>query len=885
MMKKLLFILTILSGYAYSQETGVNELTDFDLLPVLRSDILSRQNSSHDHAGGNGDDGFNNQNGNPKYFYGTFNGEDVLLHARGKGIVNRFWITGWDNNQKIKVYFDGKTIPSINKTVADFFSGTINPFLAPLNVNGDVSSGGMISYMPFPFEKEIIITTNSSSFPNAHYFNNINYQMFNKDADITTWTGTEDLSLARGVFENKGSDPRTVQTYASQTNTVDLASGETKSAISISESNQTVTGLFVSIPDLEFVSSANMVISDDGRAHKGYSQFDMNITPDANIVKLVRRMDYWVADQKANVYVDGELAGEWFTPGGDGLTRWRDAEFIIPNALTTGKSTITVKIEFVSAMIDWNEFYYWAYCDDILTDEMDVGNTPGEQAHNYVIVGQNWEGYGEFSYPKDIVNDPLVEILEKVNLQVYYDGETTPAIDAPIGMFFGMGTFERISFQSLAVGVTDGTNQMYCYLPMPFKTSYEVKLTNNYGQVLNGIEASVNYKAYEGDFEKNGYLKTQFRQENPPIAGEDYMFLEETGIGKYIGVVLEVKDTPNSFWLEGDERFYIDGSRTPAFYGTGSEDYFNGAWYFVNGPFGLAQHGFNSFIGTDRTLYRFHLTDPIYFASEAKFGIEHGPQNDEFSDYSSLAYYYHQGNANLTLTDELNIGDVTSETAHAYTVTGTKQEEANRLYFFEGDDDNITVSESGNYIDGSSEFKVIVDPGKQVKIKRMFDYGLADQEADVYVDGVRVGTWYTNGNNEFKRWREEFFIIPAKYTIEKTEITLKFMTISSGFSWSEFHYWIYSQEPDKAPEPPMAVDDLNKGSIMVYPNPANNIINIRTGQDKIEGIRMYDLNGRVVLSIERFNNNYINISNLKNGVYLLEINANGVLETKRIIKH
>ncbi|MEN8250231.1 MAG: T9SS type A sorting domain-containing protein [Bacteroidota bacterium] len=83
----------------------------------------------------------------------------------------------------------------------------------------------------------------------------------------------------------------------------------------------------------------------------------------------------------------------------------------------------------------------------------------------------------------------------------------------------------------------------------------------------------------------------------------------------------------------------------------------------------------------------------------------------------------------------------------------------------------------------------------------------------------------------------------------------------------------------------MAVNDLYESVIAVYPNPANNVINIRANREEIKGIRMLDLNGKVVLELERFNQNLINISNLKKGVYLLKINVNGIVETKKIIKY
>ncbi|MEN8157164.1 MAG: DUF2961 domain-containing protein [Bacteroidota bacterium] len=1028
----LIMALMLHAGIGFSQETGLIELTNFDKLPLLRTDIINLQNSSHDPEGGN-KDGFKAADGQPAQnnFYGHYNGENVMLHVKGKGIVNRIWLTGFDGRdandwtQRIKFYFDGETTPRIDERVVDFFDKSNRPaYYYPNLIAGYwESSMGSISYIPFPFESEIIITTNADDYaPDAtNYFNNVQYEIYPEDADITTWNGYNGLTVENNILANKGSDPRSDQTYSTQNITIDLATGETKTAIEISENNKNVTGLFIEIPDLEFsgkvsdagrahsdfsqfemeinpdaskiilrrrfdygvgnqkagiyidnvlagtmespgndmidrwrdidfeipksligantritikvkfVSSDNdwnefrywticddevtdeldvnnatsetahnytssggwsgdntftygygFLITDDGRAHTGNSQFTLNVTASAVEYKLVRRLNYGIANQKADVYVDNILVGEWFDEGrADAGDSWKDSEFDIPESFVGSKSQITVKIVFTGGEPDWNEFRYWMYSDGVLTDELDVMNSSSESAHSYSSTG-GWSGTVSLEYPGQTpspVEDGTVEILEKVNIQIFYNGESTPAIDAPLGLFFGMGTFDKVAFQSLPVGVVEEGKTMYCYLPMPFENSFEIKLVNNYDKALNGVNISVNYNDFNEDFANCGYLKTQYRH-GTPVADKDHTILEESGSGKYVGVVYEVRDAPNPFWLEGDERFYIDGSRTPHIQGTGLEDYFNGAWYFGHGPFNLAQHGFNAFKEEDRALYRFHITDPIHFSNGAKFGMEHGPHNDQFADYHTLAYYYHNSTAKMELTDELNVGDATSESSHGYTVTGTKQEQSNKSYYFEGDEDHIPIAESGNYIKGSSEFTVAVTAGKAVKVRRMFDYGMADQEAYVYVDNQLIGTWFTNGENSYKRWREEFFFIPEEYTEGKSQITLKFSAATDQFNWSEFHYWIYSQEPGF-----VSVNSrLLENKISVYPNPAGDIISLNVGEVQVSGIQIFNIEGGAVMKLNSINhNNQIDVSGLKNGLYILQLNTDkGTLANKFI---
>ncbi len=1008
-MKKIIFLFVLISTSVFSQETGLNQINNFDDIALLRNDILSIHQSSHDPTGGNAD-GFEKGN-----FPGTYNGENIMVHAYGKGFINRIWLTGYDHSDKIKIYFDGEITASIDETVGSFFSGTKAPFLSPLVVNDEVTSGGFLSYMPFPFEKEVMVTTT------GNHFYNINYQLYDTNNEsIKTWKGNEDLTDTYNIFDKKGDDPRGEQNYTTANNTIDVGEGNTVSAITINSQNQSASSLFLTIPELEFNEIGSNSLTDSGNATDGYSQFRMNIKSTATKVVLTRRMDYWVADQKAEVYVDGSFVGEWLTPGSDGVYRWRDVDFEIPTSFTAGKTNITIKVKFVDSMIDWNEFYYWIHCDDVLTDEIDVANTVSENAHNYSIVPKNWSGslssayiptlkddgrahkgysqfimnitpdaseyklirrtdFGignqkarvyvdgvdagvwfssgldsenrwadkEFVISKDLIADGKDDItikiefissdidwnefyywmlsdgkltdeldvkkledenihsytinnqlwegfgeytygnekfktdklLQDVSLQIFFDGETIPSVDAPIGLFFGSGTIENMAFQSLPIGILKGTNTMYCYLPMPFKNSMEVKLVNNSVRDLTGVEIEVNYKVLEHEFTKIGYLKTQYNKEYPTTEDLDYNILTANGRGKYIGVVLEGRGATNELWLEGDERFYVDECRTPVSYGTGTEDYFNGAWYFNRGPFHLATHGFTVQDGVDRTLYRFHLSDPIYFEKEGVFGIEHGPINDISANYQSLAFYYLNNETSFTLTDEVNIGNSSSETNHNYKVDGIINTQLSVIYQFEGDNDTESITESGNYIDGTSEFTVSIDANKPLKIKRMFDYSISDQNADVYVDNVFVGKWFTNGSNSDKQWREEFFGIPSAFTQNKNQITLKFVASVGEYKWSEFHYWIYSTD-----EQNLSNQEYLSNIISVYPNPTSRYINVDIEDLDIVSIKIVDLSGRVIKHIDG-NQSKIDISELQSGTYILNIaTKDGVLSTYIIKK-
>jgi hypothetical protein len=100
---------------------------------------------------------------------------------------------------------------------------------------------------------------------------------------------------------------------------------------------------------------------DDGRAHRGSSQFRLAILPSNEGVLLRRRLDYGTANQRGNIFVDGQRVGIWYTAGSNPYHRWRDDDFMIPAQFTRCKNVITLQIIDASPSIDWTEFLYQAY--------------------------------------------------------------------------------------------------------------------------------------------------------------------------------------------------------------------------------------------------------------------------------------------------------------------------------------------------------------------------------------------------------------------------------------------------------------------------------------------------------------------------------------------
>ena len=152
----------------------------------------------------------------------------------------------------------------------------------------------------------------------------------------------------------------------------------------------------------------------------------------------------------------------------------------------------------------------------------------------------------------------------------------------------------------------------------------------------------------------------QWRRENPTLKGVRYTILDAEGSGHYVGCHLNMQNRewwlrgplkeikfPRGFGLgmmEGWELIYRDGELEPSVRGTGTEDYFNGAWYFLSkgGRFAAPYHGclVRDVLRGRVAAYRFDLSAPVSFSRSLKVEIAHGFYNELECDYSSTAYWY-----------------------------------------------------------------------------------------------------------------------------------------------------------------------------------------------------------------------------------------------------
>ena len=231
----------------------------------------------------------------------------------------------------------------------------------------------------------------------------------------------------------------------------------------------------------------------------------------------------------------------------------------------------------------------------------------------------------------------------KIILRMYWDGEESPSVEVPIGDFFGVGHGLNRNLSSLPLSCSSEGRARNCYWYMPFRRSARITATNEGKNPVGAFYYYIDYREHLALEENTPLFHAQYRQEMPCQPGKNYLILDTSGRGHYVGCNLSVLQRSMGWWGEGDDMIYVDGETFPSLYGTGSEDYFSDAWGMredENLFYGCSLQEPDFQAGSKATVYRFHIPDPIPFKKSIKVTIEHGHDNDRSDFYSSVAYWY-----------------------------------------------------------------------------------------------------------------------------------------------------------------------------------------------------------------------------------------------------
>lgn len=263
-------------------------------------------------------------------------------------------------------------------------------------------------------------------------------------------------------------------------------------------------------------------------------------------------------------------------------------------------------------------------------------------------------------------------------LKIYWDGEEQPSVETPLGDFFCNGWGEPVNVNSIPVAVNP-RGAFNCYWTMPFRRSAKITITSLH-DTDTALYYQIDYILTDVPADA-AYFHAQFRRTNPLPYKDVYTIVDGVkGRGHFVGVYMAWQVNSNRWWGEGEIKFYMDGDKEfPTICGTGTEDYFGGAWNWEHprgqyGTYSTAYLGMHQVIKPDGLynanqrfgMYRWHVQDPIRFEQDLRVTIQALGWRPDYKRYlplkddiSSVAFWYqtepHAAYPVLPERDELEI--------------------------------------------------------------------------------------------------------------------------------------------------------------------------------------------------------------------------------------
>ncbi len=418
-------------------------------------------------------------------------------------------------------------------------------------------------------------------------------------------------------------------------------------------------------------------------------------------------------------------------------------------------------------------------------------------------------GSGTISALRLQLREPTDKLLTGLRLRIEFDGRTM--VDSPLEEFFGagLGASGVRSLMFATIPQPGGALSLSGWWPMPFARTANIALVNTTDDPVSGIDSEVvttpdaQWAPALGSG-RAGYF-TARSHAGPTSPGQDWLFADEHGHGKFVGVNHTIRGSriktstgdDEPYFLEGAERVYTDGSASPQWYGTGTEDFYEGGWYFNDGT-----HFSAPLTGQpdQRTatggcpdycvaVYRLLLAEAIDYHSAIRFGIEHGKRDMVQSDYSSTAFLYTQPNDTTASSDEVNPTDPVSRLVHGYSDAAATDQILTSEY--EGNDDTNTIIGLVHTTEAAITFDVAIPPDNHgIRLRRTSDQASGYQSADVAIDGIAAGNWLEPRGNKSHRWLDDTYLIPGSLTAGKAHVTVTLTPATDCPPWTASRYHV-----------------------------------------------------------------------------------------------
>ena len=372
-----------------------------------------------------------------------------------------------------------------------------------------------------------------------------------------------------------------------------------------------------------------------------------------------------------------------------------------------------------------------------------------------------------------------------------------PAV--PASFFFGLGSTGEESvdggwaeIKSVIHHVDPTTRVLSTRLPIPLQAGESLSI-----ETMDRGAVDFRYGLLLAPAPRPGVrMSLQFREQMAPGIDTTMPFFESASAVQFVSLVEEITDGKpgDRLYLEGDEMIRTDQMSYPLQLGTGTEDYFNGGWYFM-GPHSNPMAGQPRFIVNDpaddwshakfeHSLYRAHVADPIVGRAGMRFGFESG----EIGAYAPIRYrtlgmaYAFDGLTELGRL-KLPIGEIRGDNSLSEDLVSSAVDAEH------GQKPESLMVRS---VRGRSLLSVPCRPGREangVFLTRSYDALNGDQEALVRVNGRDAGVLFEGYANAARRIAQDGIwidLLPADCA--SGTLTIELDSKNSRGAWTEAGY-------------------------------------------------------------------------------------------------
>ncbi len=422
-----------------------------------------------------------------------------------------------------------------------------------------------------------------------------------------------------------------------------------------------------------------------------------------------------------------------------------------------------------------------------------------KQSENILVpAGQSVEvlhesGAGSIAAVKLVLrnDNAAASVLSDLRIRLYWDGSDSPAVDAPIGTFFGNeygSTDCDLALLMLGTEIQNGVYfRGYNYFPMPFWSNAKMEIYN-VGETdiaIDILEVQITPDSVcHYDQATTGYFTSSpYYEITPNTMGKNTVIATMEGTGHMVYGVLSGYGIYSG--CEGDVRVFFDGRLSPEMESDGSESWASYGWGFVDPPQCNPFSGYNGMYKSNSYWSEVRLTlgDSYYFRNSLVFELEHGCQNEGGGNHSGQIFcYILPGKPRGVVTDTLQLSDENSLVSHNYTVNGEYTVTPIHSAYANGINIEAKFREMiHEKATGDITFTMKLAPNNAgVVLQRTSSQTNGRQMAKVFIDGVELEKlWYVADNNTYYLWLDDSYAIPAAYTAGKREITVTLSPVAA----------------------------------------------------------------------------------------------------------